>query len=606
METSQELESRSGHSLYDVLDYIWEMPSMSERCSSEDLVILGKTYSILPKKEGNKDSNDLSEVKQESEVQPGTENAVIVEELKQGTDNSSRANGKESDTPLNNIRAFLSRISNTTFDASGYETVRSNILPLDCPQEFLDDLYTRLWFTYRSGFPIIERDKNGPSPLSIGSILRGTLDMNNLGKGFTTDSGWGCMIRTSQSLLANALIALKLGRDWQFSSSSPEDLEQHWEIVEQFADVSEAAYSIQNYVLYAAKYCGKRPGEWFGPSNAAKSIQKLCEEKPSVSNLKVYISTDSGDIFEDEILKLSAESDTESFTPILLLCGVRLGVQNINPLYWEFLKYLLQLPYSVGISGGRPSSSHYFFGYQSDYLFYLDPHVPQNAILLDDSGHLNDKARKKILETIHSKKLRKLYIGKIDPSMLIGFLIKSKSEYDDFKQKINAFDCTKKFLSIHESRPQIVASLSSAGSELDGFIDLGVESINEDGEEYEHDVENENMHEHEIANKVENATHRAKEESNRADTEEWKEEMQNLKRTPDIGVIKGIKEEAMMKVNNDYAVDAFDLDCDPSQETDRSGTAQDTQAIAEESLVVVSGNDPIDLVVVENPDVEEH
>lgn len=605
METSQEYGSRNGHGLYDVLDYIWEMPSMSERCSSADLVILGKTYSISPKEGEIKNAKDQAEMEPESEVHRDSENAVIVDEPNQDNDGSTRANGKESDTPLNNIRAFISKISNTTFDTGNYQTTKSNFLPLNCPQEFLDDLYTRLWFTYRSGFPIIERDTNGPSPLSIGSILRGTLDINNLGKGFTTDSGWGCMIRTSQSLLANALIALKLGRDWQFSSSSPENLEQHWEIVEQFADVPEAAYSIQNYVLYAAKYCGKRPGEWFGPSNAAKSIQKLCEEKSSVSNMKVYISTDSGDIFEDEVLKLSAENDSESFTPILILCGVRLGVQNINSLYWEFLKFLLQLSYSVGISGGRPSSSHYFFGYQSDYLFYLDPHVPQSAILLDDCGHISDKGRKKILETIHSKKLRKLHISKIDPSMLIGFLIKSKSDYDDFKEKINAFDCTRKFLSIHESRPQIVASLSSAGSELDGFIDLGVESMNEDEYEHERHDENGNKNEHEITKRIEDETGCMKHEINRADTKEWKEEVQNVKRIPD-GLTKDINEEAMIKVNNDYAVDAFDLDCDPCQETDHSGTAHDAQAIAEESLVVVSGNDPIDLVVVENPDVEEH
>jgi cysteine protease ATG4 len=41
---------------------------------------------------------------------------------------------------------------------------------------------------------------------------------------------------------------------------------------------------------------------------------------------------------------------------------------------------LYTFPQSVGIAGGRPSSSYYFVGVRGDGLFYLDPHHSRPAI----------------------------------------------------------------------------------------------------------------------------------------------------------------------------------------------------------------------------------
>lgn len=587
-----EQENSAAHGFYEVLDYIWETSNPSEKCSADDLVILGNTYQIT-KNEDMEDSNE----EYSSNHRDVSESIDDTTTVKNSLDNEQpvivpEVTNPELDSPLNNIKAFFNKFSNpkitsTQIKNSNYLSKLSSI-PLELPEEFLDDLYTRLWFTYRYGFPIIERDKNGPSPLSIGSILRGSLDIQNMGKGFTTDSGWGCMIRTSQSLLANALILLRLGRDWRLDKSSIEDLKIHWEIVEQFADVPEANFSIQNYVLYAAKYCGKRPGEWFGPSNASKSIQKLCEEKQTNKDfrLKVYISTDSGDLFDDEIMKLSKEdkdeSSSSSFNPILILCGVRLGVKSINPIYWEFLKYLLKLPYNVGISGGRPSSSHYFFGYQGDDLFYLDPHFPQHAILLNKDGHIDDADRVTIINTTHSKKLRRLNISKIDPSMLIGFLIRSNNEYDDFKEKIMSFDNNKKFLNIYDTRPTHITSISSDCSELDGFIDIGVSSINEVYDVCDDVEENDNL----ILTTLDD---KSKTNGNKLGIDQINNRVEN---------------------ERDLGVDAFDLNYDPSEKSIKTNVKDnDSIRTRNESMVIVTNDvtaDPPVVVVLEKADVEEH
>lgn len=79
------------------------------------------------------------------------------------------------------------------------------------PLEFLDDFESRLWFSYRSGFPAIPRsqDPNASSSMSFSVRLRSQLTDQG---SFTSDTGWGCMIRSGQSLLANALLILNLTR----------------------------------------------------------------------------------------------------------------------------------------------------------------------------------------------------------------------------------------------------------------------------------------------------------------------------------------------------------------------------------------------------------
>lgn len=79
------------------------------------------------------------------------------------------------------------------------------------PESFLNDFESRVWITYRSNFPPIPRHdgRGGSRSMALGVRLR-TQFMDS--QGFTSDTGWGCMIRSGQSLLANALSTLILGR----------------------------------------------------------------------------------------------------------------------------------------------------------------------------------------------------------------------------------------------------------------------------------------------------------------------------------------------------------------------------------------------------------
>jgi cysteine protease ATG4 len=79
------------------------------------------------------------------------------------------------------------------------------------PQGFIDDFESRLWMTYRSDFELIPKavDPKAVTSLSLSMRIKSQLSDQ---AGYSSDSGWGCMIRSGQSLLANAILCLRLGR----------------------------------------------------------------------------------------------------------------------------------------------------------------------------------------------------------------------------------------------------------------------------------------------------------------------------------------------------------------------------------------------------------
>lgn len=78
------------------------------------------------------------------------------------------------------------------------------------PSEFLDDFEARIWLTYRSNFPAIPKSQDPKAASAVTFSVR----LRNIGDrgGFTSDTGFGCMIRSGQSLLANSILCLRLGR----------------------------------------------------------------------------------------------------------------------------------------------------------------------------------------------------------------------------------------------------------------------------------------------------------------------------------------------------------------------------------------------------------
>lgn len=379
-----------------LVQYFWDSEPVNDKSDEAPIWCLGKEYKTK--------DNDLSTIT----ISPA-ESRSISNSIPSDLDQSISPSAILSNSSVEN--SVLCDSKNK--EASGW------------PMQFLDDFESKISLTYRFGFPPIPKSRHpkNTSSFSIPERLRSQID----GAAYTSDTGWGCMIRSGQSLLANTLLLIQLGRDWR---RGPVSLEEK-KIISLFADDPKAPFSIHKFVEHGTVACGKQPGEWFGPSATARCIQALTA-RHEPSNLGVYVTGDSLEVYEDNFL-MAAKPDGVNFKPTLILVGTRLGLENITPVYWEALKASLQMSQSIGIAGGHPSSAHYFVALQDSYFFYLDPHQTQPALNFYDN--INKYSQEEI-DSCHTRRLRRAHVKEMDPSMLIAFLIRSEDDWKNWRKNI--------------------------------------------------------------------------------------------------------------------------------------------------------------------------
>ncbi|KAF3931712.1 hypothetical protein ABW19_dt0205594 [Dactylella cylindrospora] len=397
-----------------VIQYFWDPPVKNDDPMKSPIWCLGLQYSSKPKEPESKSSDDYDTVNASS-----TESVPVIlsaSDSKSAELMPHHATQHETDSDTSDT-VEVHKDNSTEIDDDGW------------PHAFLDDVDAKFWMTYRGGFTPIPLSSTGRGNMTFATRLRSLADQ----EGFTSDTGWGCMIRSGQCVLANSISMLKLGRgiltihqDWRRGKSPIEEQR----ILSLFADDPRAPFSLHNFVKYGEASCGVYPGEWFGPSATARCIQALAAQHDE--GLRVYITGDGGDVYEDAFKKVAISEDGV-FHPTLVLVGIRLGIERVTPVYWEALKSSIMMSQSVGIAGGRPSSSHYFIGVQGQSLFYLDPHntrplLPYRA---DPATYTSEE-----VELCHTRKLRRLHLREMDPSMLLAFLIRDEVDWQSWKQGV--------------------------------------------------------------------------------------------------------------------------------------------------------------------------
>ncbi|WAR23264.1 ATG4D-like protein [Mya arenaria] len=287
-------------------------------------------------------------------------------------------------------------------------------------EQFKQDFQSRLWFTYRRDFQALPNTR------------------------FTTDCGWGCMLRSSQMMLAQAFIIHFLGRDWRVHTQSKEQETFYRMIIQWFGDSNsdQCPFSVHR-LAEIGKTFGKQPGEWYGPSSRCNG--KSCQFSACTKGYLLYKQdvinmctarprnlTGSHDSHSSQDTHVGDAGSKNPVDPgskewkrsVIILIPVRLGGEEFNPIYTQCVKNLVAQENCIGLIGGKPKHSLNFIGWQDDKLIYLDPHFCQD--------YVDTQKRDFKIETYHCFSPRKISLNKMDPSATVGFYCRNKQDFDRF------------------------------------------------------------------------------------------------------------------------------------------------------------------------------
>ncbi|RWS26296.1 cysteine peptidase 2 family C54 protein-like protein [Leptotrombidium deliense] len=274
--------------------------------------------------------------------------------------------------------------------------------------ELRSDFRSKIWITYRKGF----------SPIG--------------GTGPTTDNGWGCMLRCGQMVVAQALIYKHLGRNWRWKcdSNNEEHNLLYFRILSLFLDKKNCSYSIHQIAQMGASE-GKPVGQWFGPNTIAQALKKL-SIYDHWNDLAIHVALDNVIIIDDikQLCKSKKQNGelSDNWKSLLLFIPLRLGLTEINPIYFNSLKAVFKFKQSLGIIGGRPNHALYFVGAVESQLLYLDPHTTQTVIDYEEFS------TKKTFDdsSYHQETASRMDITQLDPSIALCFFCHNEADFDNW------------------------------------------------------------------------------------------------------------------------------------------------------------------------------
>ena len=296
---------------------------------------------------------------------------------------------------------------------------------------------------------------------------------------YTSDCGWGCMIRSSQMIMARLIYKIfkykyknqlnsmnilksiipffmdnniyvkdiKNTSEYNFVKIT---INNYYKKLEQFLEEEkkikgdnlsiisfDPPFSIHKICRIGEIY-GRSCGEWFSDYNLPMIFSKINNTFDIIPDLNIFHF--NSDLAMNEVLaecftkiknidNSMSQNDyfqNEKMEKFLfkkmgaIFISVRLGLLSIPSEYYPSIKKLFECKQFIGIIGGKMNSASYFFGYCDDDMLYLDPHFNQESIT---------KLDMKNISSYLDKKVYKLHITNLQCAFTIGFLFRNLNEF---------------------------------------------------------------------------------------------------------------------------------------------------------------------------------
>ncbi|KAK7200626.1 AUT2/APG4/ATG4 cysteine peptidase [Novymonas esmeraldas] len=262
-----------------------------------------------------------------------------------------------------------------------------------------------VFFTYRDGFEGIQ------------AVTRRV----------TTDQGWGCLLRTSQMLLAHFL--------WGYCRPADRKLSLFYD-----CSGETAPFSIHN-MIRCVWHRRAFKAEYWSPSQGCEAIKRTMHAAMQTAQLQTsvaVVTSTNGCIYADEVLR----GFKEGADVVLVLASVRVSAapQLTQESYLQIEK-LMEQPHCLGIVGGVPGRSYYFFAHNQAQLVYLDPHQRTTPALVSDAPHAAATV------TPSAADVRCVHWSRVDTSLFIAFAVRSRADWAALEPKLPT-----KFLHVEPQR----------------------------------------------------------------------------------------------------------------------------------------------------------